>query len=328
MDERRVFMVAPMDFDNEYKLNIEMEQVNENEVFLQVEKEFTYNDIWKARDEYDKFFAVADYYDYEFCTNKLPAYDKWINMIGNEECMVVKKVYVLKFNSLVEAQKEKKRLEKEHDKIIRNKSNKVIESTDVLRGAVIMEPIHKMSREEILELDIEDLGLSVRSYNALRRAGITTVKSLMTPREDMMGVRNLGRKSLEEVLDKLKSLGFELNEENEEAEKIYPGHEKCEQLRRIRKKIAEVNNIKFEPTVCTHNGPCLGTCPVCDAEIRYLDNELQKKKSRGEEIVLVGIAADEIKEAKVNVPEDEEIIEMGMPIAEGGLEFEDMQDEW
>lgn len=255
-------MTAPMDLDHEYKLNIEIEQVSGNEVFLRVEKEFTYDDIWKARDEYDKFFVRADYYDYEFCTNKLPVYDKWINMIGNEECMVVKKVYVLKFNSLVEAKKEKNRLEKEHDKIIRN--NRVIESEEIIRGAVVMNPI--------------------------------------------------------------------LEEENEASEKIYPGHEKCEQLRKIRIKIAEVNNIKFEPTICTHKGPCLGTCPVCDSEIRYLDSELQKKKVRGEEIILAGIAEDEIKEAKVNVPEDEEIIEMGMPIAKGGLEFnfalEDIQDEW
>ena len=63
-----------------------------------------------------------------------------------------------------------------------------------------------------LEMNIDELELSVRSYNCLKRAGINTVQELVnkTP-EDMMKVRNLGRKSLEEVLAKLKELGLELN---------------------------------------------------------------------------------------------------------------------
>ena len=62
-------------------------------------------------------------------------------------------------------------------------------------------------------MSIDELELSVRSYNCLKRAGINTVKELCkkTP-EDMMKVRNLGRKSLEEVLAKLKELGFTLND--------------------------------------------------------------------------------------------------------------------
>ena len=63
------------------------------------------------------------------------------------------------------------------------------------------------------DMSIDELELSVRSYNCLKRAGINTVKELCkkTP-EDMMKVRNLGRKSLEEVLAKLKELGFTLND--------------------------------------------------------------------------------------------------------------------
>ena len=65
--------------------------------------------------------------------------------------------------------------------------------------------------EKVLEMNIDELELSVRSFNCLKRAGINTVEELInkTP-EDMMKVRNLGRKSLEEVLGKLKELGLEL----------------------------------------------------------------------------------------------------------------------
>ena len=64
---------------------------------------------------------------------------------------------------------------------------------------------------EIIPLTIEELDLSVRSYNGLKRAGINTVEDLTNKtEEDMMKVRNLGRKSLEEVIAKLVSFGFNL----------------------------------------------------------------------------------------------------------------------
>ena len=71
-------------------------------------------------------------------------------------------------------------------------------------------------KEKVLEMNIDELELSVRSYNCLKRAGINTVEELCskTP-EDMMKVRNLGRKSLEEVLGKLKELGLQLNPSEE-----------------------------------------------------------------------------------------------------------------
>ena len=71
-------------------------------------------------------------------------------------------------------------------------------------------------KEKILEMTIEDLDLSVRSFNCLKRAGINTVEDLINKsEEDMMKVRNLGRKSLEEVVQKLNSLGFGLQKEEE-----------------------------------------------------------------------------------------------------------------
>lgn len=71
-------------------------------------------------------------------------------------------------------------------------------------------------KEKILEMTIEDLDLSVRSFNCLKRAGINTVDDLINKsEEEMMKVRNLGKKSFDEVKEKLKSLGFDLSSEEE-----------------------------------------------------------------------------------------------------------------
>ncbi|MBQ1977636.1 MAG: DNA-directed RNA polymerase subunit alpha [Ruminococcus sp.] len=72
------------------------------------------------------------------------------------------------------------------------------------------------SKEKVLEMTIEELDLSVRSFNCLKRAGIDTVEDLIgKSEEEMMKVRNLGRKSLEEVMQKLASLGFSLHSEDD-----------------------------------------------------------------------------------------------------------------
>lgn len=71
-------------------------------------------------------------------------------------------------------------------------------------------------KEKVLEMTIEELDLSVRSFNCLKRAGINTVEDLINKsEEDMMKVRNLGRKSLDEVVAKLESLGFDLRKDEE-----------------------------------------------------------------------------------------------------------------
>ena len=71
-------------------------------------------------------------------------------------------------------------------------------------------------KEKVLEMTIEELDLSVRSFNCLKRAGINTVEDLINKTEDdMMKVRNLGRKSLEEVIGKLNALGFSLQSDDE-----------------------------------------------------------------------------------------------------------------
>ena len=71
-------------------------------------------------------------------------------------------------------------------------------------------------KEKVLEMNIDELELSVRSYNCLKRAGINTVAELVErDEEEMMKVRNLGRKSLEEVQLKLAALGLSLRESEE-----------------------------------------------------------------------------------------------------------------
>lgn len=87
-----------------------------------------------------------------------------------------------------------------------------IDLSEVAQAAEVMIEKEDDEKEKVLEMSIDELELSVRSYNCLKRAGINTVEELTnkTP-EDMMKVRNLGRKSLEEVLAKLKELNLELN---------------------------------------------------------------------------------------------------------------------
>ena len=81
-------------------------------------------------------------------------------------------------------------------------------------GADIMVEKGDAGKEKVLEMTIEELDLSVRSFNCLKRAGINTVEDLISRTEDdMRKVRNLGRKSLEEVINKLDSLGFTLSKE-------------------------------------------------------------------------------------------------------------------
>ena len=72
------------------------------------------------------------------------------------------------------------------------------------------------AKEKVLEMTIEELDLSVRSFNCLKRAGINTVEDLINKtEEEMMKVRNLGKKSLDEVINKLHSFGLDLRSEDE-----------------------------------------------------------------------------------------------------------------
>ena len=96
-------------------------------------------------------------------------------------------------------------------KILNEHLNLFIDLSDHAKHAEIMVEKEETKKEKVLEMTIEELDLSVRSYNCLKRAGINTVEDLTNrTEEDMMKVRNLGRKSLEEVLQKLQALGLSL----------------------------------------------------------------------------------------------------------------------
>lgn len=91
-----------------------------------------------------------------------------------------------------------------------------IDLSENAKSAEVMVEKEDDEKEKVLEMSIDELELSVRSYNCLKRAGINTVEELTNKTsEDMMKVRNLGRKSLEEVLAKLKELGLQLNQSEE-----------------------------------------------------------------------------------------------------------------
>ncbi len=91
-----------------------------------------------------------------------------------------------------------------------------IDLSENAKNAEVMVEKEDDEKEKVLEMSIDELELSVRSYNCLKRAGINTVEELCNKTsEDMMKVRNLGRKSLEEVLAKLKELGLQLNPSEE-----------------------------------------------------------------------------------------------------------------
>ena len=89
--------------------------------------------------------------------------------------------------------------------------NLFIDLSEKAKNTEFMVEKEDSGKEKILEMTIEELDLSVRSYNCLKRAGINTVQNLIEKtEEEMMKVRNLGRKSLEEVLQKIDSLGLKL----------------------------------------------------------------------------------------------------------------------
>lgn len=97
-------------------------------------------------------------------------------------------------------------------KVLSEHLNSFIDLSDAASNVEIMNDKEPDTTKKVLEMNIDELELSVRSYNCLKRAGINTVEELCNKTsEDMMKVRNLGRKSLDEVLAKLKELGLSLN---------------------------------------------------------------------------------------------------------------------
>ena len=102
-------------------------------------------------------------------------------------------------------------------KILNDHMNLFIDLAEGVKGKDIMVEKEDNKKNKVLELTIEELDLSVRSFNCLKRAGINTVEDLVSKSEgEMMRVRNLGKKSLEEVVSKLDSLGFQFSKDYDE----------------------------------------------------------------------------------------------------------------
>ena len=101
-------------------------------------------------------------------------------------------------------------------KILSEHLNLFVQLSDEAINTEVMVEREETVKERVLEMTIEELDMSVRSFNCLKRAGIDTVEDLTNrTEEDMIKVRNLGKKSLEEVIQKLQSLGLSLKKTDE-----------------------------------------------------------------------------------------------------------------
>ena len=101
-------------------------------------------------------------------------------------------------------------------KIVQDHTMLFVELVDSMKDETILTTREEDIQQKTLEMSIEDMDLSVRSYNCLKRAGINTVEDLIKKsKDDMLKVRNLGLKSLEEVIQKLQSIGFDLRVDEE-----------------------------------------------------------------------------------------------------------------
>lgn len=101
-------------------------------------------------------------------------------------------------------------------KIIQDHTQLFVDLVDNMKNLNILTTREEDKQQKALEMTIEDMDLSVRSFNCLKRAGINTVEDLTRrSKDDMLKVRNLGLKSLEEVIQKLESFGFSLRNDEE-----------------------------------------------------------------------------------------------------------------
>lgn len=71
---------------------------------------------------------------------------------------------------------------------------------------------------------------------------------------------------------------------------MYLGKAKCKALKEIRRQIAEKNDIAYAVSECSHQGDCKGTCPKCEAEVAYLERELEKRRGLGKKVCLTGVS--------------------------------------
>ena len=139
-------------------------------------------------------------------------------------------------------------------------------------------------------------------YSALRQFEEIFFEPYMRQNKDLYWkyeVSYFGDSFTTEDLELLHDVEYEISEkEKNYTEKNHPGRDKCDLLRKIRMKIAKANNIDLKIEECHNTHSCLGTCPVCDGEIQYLESELRKKASRGEIISISGLTEEELEDWK------------------------------
>ena len=87
------------------------------------------------------------------------------------------------------------------------------------------------------------------------------------------------------------------------------GKQTCKILKDIRRQIAEANDIAFITSECRHKGDCAGTCPKCEAEVRYLEEQLERRHSLGQATRLAGLAAGIGAVVAACTPEDPELLQ-------------------
>ena len=109
------------------------------------------------------------------------------------------------------------------------------------------------------------------------------------------------------------------------------GWRKCEQLKNIRKRIADLNGIPYEPIHCEHKEDCIGTCPKCDEEIMYISDELLKLENAGRLVTVDNIAdgtdvSNEVAGDDTNKNTDSEVDLYEANPMVGGIDFEYMID--
>lgn len=92
------------------------------------------------------------------------------------------------------------------------------------------------------------------------------------------------------------------------------GKETCRILKDIRRQIAEANNIEYITSECRYQGDCLGSCPKCEAEVQYLEQQLSARHAAGKAIALVGISAGLLFSSATSVASESQLIKQGQPL--------------
>ena len=107
------------------------------------------------------------------------------------------------------------------------------------------------------------------------------------------------------------------------------GTQTCKILKEIRRQIAEANDIEFITSECQYQGDCLGTCPKCEAEVRYLEQQLERKRLAGKAITVLGISAGLVTMGaissctnKANKGTEQEIIQDSITVVNDSLSEE------